>query len=93
MVESVYCNVKNPQWLNHSMPTAPKDNFGIVTLNLEKSKCQFNNTHIILTVDRSGSMQDICEDKKSKMEHVHHTINNMILYYHYHLELELESYE
>ena len=32
-------------------------------------------------VDRSGSMSDLCSDGRSKMQHICHTLNNMVLYF------------
>lgn len=36
--------------------------------------------HVVFSVDCSGSMSDICNDRRSKMDHINHTIINMILF-------------
>ena len=39
------------------------------------------NIEIIFMVDRSGSMSDVCSDGRSKMQHICHTLTNMVLYF------------
>ena len=61
------CLVLNPQWENHSNPIGAKNNFGIFKINISEIPCKFEEFNIILTVDRSGSMSDLCNDNKTKM--------------------------
>ena len=63
--------------------------FGI--LNIKTNKYDISNfkkkQHIVFDVDCSGSMSDICNDNRSKMEHINHTIINMIMFIVEHPEL------
>jgi hypothetical protein len=57
--------------------------FGI--LNLKTSSVplleQEKEQEIIFMVDCSGSMSDTCSDGRNKMQHIVHTLKNMILYF------------
>ena len=59
--------------------SSPK--FGILKLNAITAPLSRENIEIIFMVDRSGSMSDLCSDGRSKMQHICHTLNNMILYF------------
>jgi hypothetical protein len=54
--------------------------FGILKLNASSSPLTIDNHDIIFMVDRSGSMSDMCSDGRSKMQHICHTLTNMINY-------------
>jgi hypothetical protein len=56
--------------------------FGILNIKTINNTNNFKTKkqHIIFNIDCSGSMSDICDDGKSKMTHIIHTITNMILY-------------
>ena len=53
-------------------------NFGTVTIQARKGPRHYKNTHVVATVDRSGSMLDTCSDGKTKMEHIKHTLKNIM---------------
>ena len=55
--------------------------FGILKLNAITAPLSKENIDIIFMVDRSGSMSDLCSDGRSKMHHICHTLNNMVLYF------------
>ena len=59
--------------------SSPK--FGILKLNAITAPLSKENIDIIFMVDRSGSMSDLCSDGRSKMHHICHTLNNMVLYF------------
>jgi hypothetical protein len=56
-------------------------NFGI--LNFTTLPCLPSNVEhdFVFVVDRSGSMSDTCSDGRSKMQHIIHTLKNMIIYF------------
>ena len=55
-------------------------NFGIYQLEIPQHPIQYKTVHWIFTVDRSGSMNDLCRDGKTKMDHLKHTLHNMFSY-------------
>ena len=55
-----------------------KYNFGIFKLKLKKLECRFEKLHWKFNIDRSGSMYDVCADNKTKMDHIKHTLCNII---------------
>lgn len=59
--------------------SSPK--FGILKLNAITAPLSRENIEIIFMVDHSGSMSDVCSDGRSKMQHICHTLNNMVLYF------------
>ena len=66
-----------PQFKVHS-----KDfNFGILKCELEESDISEQTIHIVANCDRSGSMWDSCQDGKTKMEHLQHTLRNLKDYF------------
>ena len=54
--------------------------FGIVELTAEEVPASTNTHHFILAIDRSGSMAARERDSMTKMEHVQHTLRNMMNY-------------
>ena len=62
--------------------------FGILNLKTNSSiNGEKKQQHIVFSVDCSGSMSDICNDRRSKMDHINHTIINMIMFLVEHPEL------
>jgi len=55
--------------------------FGILKLNAISCPCSSLEQEFIFNVDRSGSMSDLCSDGRSKMQHITHTIKNMVKYF------------
>ena len=58
-----------------------KENFGILNIITPEMEPGFDIIRWIFTIDRSGSMEDRCPDGKTKMEHIKHTLNNMITHF------------
>ena len=56
-------------------------NFGIYQVCVPQKSIQFTSIHWLLNIDRSASMMDICSDGKTKMEHLKHTLRNMLTYF------------
>jgi len=59
--------------------TDPK--FGILNLQVISSPLNETTQEFVFTVDCSGSMSDGCADGRTKMQHIVHTIKNMLLYF------------
>ena len=45
----------------------------------------------VFVVDRSGSMSDTCSDGRSKMQHIIHTLKNMIIYFNENADLHANN--
>jgi hypothetical protein len=67
---------------NNNIPV-PINNAKFGILSLEAEPCDINTQEqdFIFTIDRSGSMSDKCSDGRNKMQHIIHTLKNMILYF------------
>jgi hypothetical protein len=59
----------------------PRAQFGI--LNLAAISVPGSNTtlELVFSIDQSGSMSDACSDGRSKMQHIIHTLKNMVMYF------------
>ena len=55
--------------------------FGI--LNFTAVHCLPTNIQheFIFVIDNSGSMTDLCSDKRTKMQHIIHTLKKMVIYF------------
>jgi Mg-chelatase subunit ChlD len=77
-------NVQNPP-LEKVEPKCLQ--FGIINLKIKKMDPSIQKRHFVFTVDCSGSMSDICNDGRTKMDHANHTLINMMNYFAQHPEL------
>ena len=60
----------------------PNIKFGILNLKAIPTILNKNLVYeFIFTIDCSGSMSDKCSDGRTKMQHIIHTLTNMILYF------------
>lgn len=57
-------------------------NFTFGTFNIKAETCQKSDSvmEFIFVVDCSGSMSDPCSDGRSKMQHIIHTLKNMVMF-------------
>jgi ribosomal protein S3AE len=55
--------------------------FGIINLQATEAPLTEQNLEFIFMIDNSGSMSDRCSDGRSKMQHIIHTLKNMIRYF------------
>jgi hypothetical protein len=55
--------------------------FGVVSFKAISAPLTNLEQDFIFQIDCSGSMSDICEDGRTKMQHITHTLKNMILYF------------
>ena len=56
--------------------------FGILNLTAISTSKTPLEQEVVFVIDQSGSMSDMCTDGRSKMQHIIHTLENMILYFH-----------
>lgn len=73
---------------NEKIPL-PIDNskFGILNFKAVKSSETRKELEFVFVVDCSGSMSDMCSDGRSKMQHIIHTLKNMIMFLHEHVAI------
>lgn len=58
--------------------------FGILNLQAVKAADPTVGFDFVFTIDCSGSMTDLCSDKRSKMQHIIHTMKNIIWFFNDH---------
>ncbi len=56
-------------------------NFGILKLTAISAPMSQEQHEFIFMVDRSCSMSDMCSDGREKIQHILHTLKNMIIYF------------
>lgn len=68
---------------NPSTTTQPNDNesFGCLEIHTGETTINIDPVFFLFTIDESGSMSEICKDGKTKMDHVHFTMNQMLHYF------------
>ena len=67
---------------NEIIPVPMKDaKFGVLNLQAISTPVSVNDHDFVFMIDCSASMTDICSDNKTKMQHIIHTLKNMILYF------------
>jgi hypothetical protein len=52
--------------------------FGKLDVSVEDGEMPNNTWDVKFSIDRSGSMSDTCKDLKTKMQHIHHTMSNIL---------------
>jgi hypothetical protein len=62
-------------------PPIDKSTFGILNVNAVPCNATVQEQEFVFVIDRSGSMSDKCSDGRTKMQHINHTLKNMILYF------------
>jgi hypothetical protein len=63
-----------------SLKDRQDEKFGLLTLKAILSKLTDKELEIFFQIDCSGSMSDQCSDGRTKMQHILHTLKNMILF-------------
>jgi len=69
-------------------------NFGILNIKMCKDKVKEQDKkekklHVYFTIDASGSMSDRCIDRRTKMEHILFTLENMLRIFHEKEDIEI----
>jgi hypothetical protein len=68
-------------------------NFGIIDLHISDNVPIITAPlRIFITIDSSASMSDIGSDGKTKMSHIHHTLENMLRHFHANQECAISVY-
>ena len=74
--------------VNVNTYTSPQKNyFGVINLKIKKTNPITQKRHFVFTIDCSGSMNDLCNDGRTKNDHSNHTLINMVTYFAEHPEL------
>jgi len=55
--------------------------FGILNITGVTASASKTPFEFVFMVDRSGSMSDRCSDGRTKMQHITHTLKNMVIYF------------
>uniref|UniRef100_A0A6C0ASA6 VWFA domain-containing protein n=1 Tax=viral metagenome TaxID=1070528 RepID=A0A6C0ASA6_9ZZZZ len=74
----------DPVDLNTQLVPAPLTGdikFGIIDLKALSSPLTEEILEFIFQLDRSGSMSDLCSDGRTKMQHIIHTMSNIVTYF------------
>lgn len=72
--------------------------FGILDIKIRgEIPITTKHIHMFFTIDASGSMNDNCSDGRTKMTHIHHTLENMLRIFHENkdcnISLHVQSFE
>ena len=59
-----------------------ESSFGIANIHMKNEIPIIPEIHFDFNIDRSGSMSQSCEDGRTKMDHIIHTLENMIRIFH-----------
>jgi len=57
------------------------ESFGCLEIKTGETSINIDPVFFLFTIDESGSMNETCKDGKTKMAHVHFTMNQMLLYF------------
>lgn len=63
--------------------------FGILNFKAVTTRETSDELDFLFTIDCSGSMSDLCSDNRTKMQHIIHTLKNMIIFFHEHPTIKI----
>ena len=74
-------------------PPIEREHFGVLEIDIPKEKISNDVIwDIVFSIDNSGSMSDFCSDDKSKMEHIKHTLKNILKLFSTNKEIQFNVY-
>lgn len=74
-------------------PPIEREHFGVLEIDIPKEKISNDVIwDIVFSIDNSGSMSDFCSDDKSKMEHIKHTLRNILKLFSTNKEIKFNVY-
>ena len=85
-VISLITIIENEIICDKSLYSFPQDEeremkFGIVKINTDVLPKLNKTLYFLFSVDCSGSMSDLCNDRRTKNAHIIHTLTNMLLFF------------
>lgn len=70
-----------------------REHFGVLEIDIPKEKISSDLIwDIVFSIDNSGSMSDFCSDHRCKMEHIKHTLSNILRLFSTNKEIEFNVY-
>ena len=72
-------HTKNIEYPFKIFPNDDKYNFGVVTIDVNKLPPETRDISIFIDIDSSASMSDNCIDGRAKIDHLKHTLKNILL--------------
>jgi hypothetical protein len=83
IIESIDLTFDNEILNQEKITIKPNINFkfGLLKIKICKTQITKKKQHFIFTIDCSGSMNDMCSDKKSKIQHIKKTLENMFYFF------------
>ena len=76
--KELLCNMD----LTYNTQTQTHDeSFGCLEIHTGETTINIDPVFFLFTLDESGSMSELCKDGKTKMDHIHFTMNQMLLYF------------
>ena len=67
------------EWHHEDICQVPDvDKFGILHIDIPPMPTCTGTLSIMFNIDKSGSMDDLCSDSSTKMQHIHHALKNIL---------------
>jgi uncharacterized protein YegL len=61
--------------------TESNESFGCLEIQAGETTINIDPVFFLFMIDESGSMSEMCKDGKTKMDHVHYTMNQILFYF------------